>query len=257
MRYNERQSELTRVYNMSDSIREIEHLTLRAWAALETEIYDGWILRFSNGYTGRANSVNPLDGSSLPLEEKIAYCENWYQARGLETKFRLNEAIYPPELDTILEQRAYERYNETLVQSADLSHFTGEMDSRFTHEATISDTWLADWALWNHAPEQHVPTAKAMLSKIEGAACFGRIGEAALGLAVLEANTVGLFDIVVSPDYRRQGLGRALVLSLLAWGKAQGADTVYLQVVANNHAALRLYDELGFETHHRYWYRRK
>lgn len=242
---------------MNDAIKRIEYVTLRAWPALETEIYDGWILRFSHGYTGRANSVNPLDDSSLPLDEKIAYCENWYRERGLETKFRLNKAVHPPELDAVLGQRGYERYNETIVQVADLSEFSAEIDSRFSYETSISEDWLADWANWNHAPEQHVPTAKAMLSSIEGTACFARIGEAAVGLAVVEDNMIGLFDIVVSPDYRRQGMGRALVESLLAWGIAQGAVSAYLQVVMNNHAALKLYAELGFETHHHYWYWRK
>lgn len=242
---------------MNDAIRQIEQVTLRAWPALETEIYDGWILRFSHGYTGRANSVNPLESSSLPLDKKIAYCENWYHERGLETKFRLNKAVYPPELDAVLEQGGYERYNETIVQVADLSDFSAEIDSRFEHETIISDAWIADWARWNHAPEQHVPTAKAMLSTIEGAACFGRLGAAAVGLAVVEANYIGLFDIVVSPDFRRQGMGHTLVESLLTWGKAQGADTAYLQVVTNNHPALTLYADLGFETHHRYWYWRK
>jgi GNAT superfamily N-acetyltransferase len=165
--------------------------------------------------------------------------------------------VYPPELDENLEQQGYERYNETLVQCADLSHFSGEIDSRFRYEKTVSDEWLADWALWNQSPQEHVSTAKAMLQMIRGAACFARIGEAALGLAVVEGCYAGLFDIVVSADYRRQGVGRVLVASLLAWGKSQGADTAYLQVVATNHPALKLYGELGFTEHHRYWYWRK
>lgn len=242
---------------LHDEIREIEHVTLRSWPALETELYDGWILRFSHGYTGRANSVNPLDRSILPLDEKIDYCENWFQEKGLATIFRLNDAVYPPQLEAILEQRGYERYNETIVKLADLRDFSLAMDSRFNYANTVADDWLADWANWNDAPREHISTAKAMLQTIQGSACFGRVADAALGLAVVEDSYVGLFDIVVRPEYRRQGIGFALVSSLLSWAKMQAADKAYLQVTMLNHPAIALYQQLGFENHHNYWYRRK
>lgn len=242
---------------MNESVLQIEKITLQAWPAIETEIYDGWILRSSHGYTGRANSVNPLIDSSLPIDEKIAYCEQWYKQRGLEIKFRLNKAVIPPTLDTILEQRGYERYNETIVMCVDLGDFSCEIDTRFHYETEVADDWLADWGSWNQTPSEHITTAKAMLQTIPSRVCFGRISEVALGLGVIVDNHLGLFDIVVHPDHRRQGIGRALVSSLMAWGKAHGAHTSYLQVVANNHPAIHLYRELGFKHHHDYWYRRR
>jgi len=64
-------------------ITHIEELSLNAWAALQTMVYDGWIIRFAEGYTKRANSVNPLYTSSIPIEEKLHYCENLYRSRNL------------------------------------------------------------------------------------------------------------------------------------------------------------------------------
>src|SRR5437868_6694718 len=55
--------------------RVIEELTLNAWPPLQSMLYDGWLLGFSHGYTRRANSVQSLYPSSLPLDEKIAICE--------------------------------------------------------------------------------------------------------------------------------------------------------------------------------------
>ena len=72
---------------MKEAIRNLEHVSFRAWPALETQVYDGWILRFSKGYSGRANSVNPIDGSSLPLSEKIAHCEKLYREHQLDMRF--------------------------------------------------------------------------------------------------------------------------------------------------------------------------
>ena len=243
---------------MTENIRTLEHISLRAWAALETELYDGWHLRYAKGYTGRANSVQPLDSSSLPLNEKIAYCENWYATRNLPCIFRLTSMMQPPELETHLENRDYERYNETLVQTAPLAPMDVSLDSRFHSNDTVSDDWLAAWGKWNNVPQQHIATAKTMLSKkSETDTCFAWIDDIAVGLAVCEGQFAGLFDIVVNPDYRQQGFGKALVASLLAWSKRVGASTAYLQVVANNAPALVLYDKLGFTTHHHYWYRRR
>jgi hypothetical protein len=48
-------------------IRFIEELSLSALPALETVFLDGWVLRFSNDYTRRANSINPLYAGTRPL----------------------------------------------------------------------------------------------------------------------------------------------------------------------------------------------
>ena len=239
-----------------DNIRHLEHISLRAWSALETEQYDGWLLRYAKGYTGRANSVQALDGSTILLEEKINYCENWYAEKGLPAIFRLTSAMQPPELDAVLADRHYERYNETLVQTADLSGLSPIQDTRFNSSDTVSDEWLSAWGTWNGVRVEHIATAKEMLMQTKAPSCFAWIEDKAVGLGVYEDGYIGLFNIVVDPNQRQQGLGFALVNSLLAWGKTQGASTAYLQVVADNAPALALYDKLGFKTHHHYWYRR-
>jgi N-acetylglutamate synthase len=242
---------------MREAIQLLEHVTMRAWPALEIVHYDGWTLRFANGYTGRANSVNPLDGSTLPLEDKIRFCENWYSHHKLATVFRLNEAVYPANLDSVLEERGYERYNDSIVKVADLATLSHSIDKRFSYQHLVKDDWLADWGRWNTVPELHISTAKQMLSHSPAEACYGRIEDKAVGLAVREGDYVGFFDIVVSPEHRHMGLGHALMSSLVEWGRQQGAKTAYLQVMASNQAAINLYESLGFREHHRYWYRRK
>lgn len=46
--------------NQKNEILRFEELALNALPAILTEFYDGWILRYSNGYTFRGNSINPL-----------------------------------------------------------------------------------------------------------------------------------------------------------------------------------------------------
>ena len=52
-----------------------EELSMNAWPALQTKLYDGWVMRFAEGYTKRANSINPIYGSSISLTKKLDYCE--------------------------------------------------------------------------------------------------------------------------------------------------------------------------------------
>ena len=54
------------------------------------------------------------------------------------------------------------------------------------------------------------------------------------------------FVLVTAPEARGRGAARALVASLMAWGRGQGATQAYLHVTRQNEAARRLYRSLGF-----------
>ena len=52
--------------------------------------------------------------------------------------------------------------------------------------------------------------------------------------------------MAILAEYRRQGLGKRLLVELLKTGKELGADAFTLEVRAGNEAAIRLYESLGF-----------
>lgn len=54
-------------------------------------------------------------------------------------------------------------------------------------------------------------------------------------------------NVGIVPEFRGQGLGRALVLQSLAGFRATGLERVYLEVTAENLPAVNLYDSIGFE----------
>ena len=63
------------------TIHFLEELSLNAWPSHMIELYDGWLIRFSHNYTYRTNCVEQVGASSIPVDEKIRYCEEIY--RGL------------------------------------------------------------------------------------------------------------------------------------------------------------------------------
>jgi GNAT superfamily N-acetyltransferase len=246
-------------------IEFIEELSLNAWPALQTICYDGWLLRFANGYTSRANSVNPLYASNLPLLAKIQYCEQLYAARGQNTIFKLSPSN--ARLDSILAALGYTYHNLTHVQTFELA-----ATKKFSMETTIagvkisltsslSAAWLETFCQINNVSAQYQSTLAQMLSLLVPSHCFALLYKegrpVATGLAVLERGQLGLFEIATDSTYRKQGLARELIIHLLAWGQQHGATNAYLQVVADNTSAVKLYHKLGFVTSYHYWYRVK
>jgi GNAT superfamily N-acetyltransferase len=241
------------------AVRRIERAGLRAWPALHETHYDGWLLRWAEGYTKRANSVNPLQDGRLDLAHKVARCEGYYRTLRQRPIFRLTPLATPERLDALLAARGYAVLDPTNVLTLDLRywHATGAGTGTF-HEDALAD-WLAHYYAASGIPTATRGTHARMLARIATPVTGARIaigGRAvACGIAVADGDLLGLFDIVTAHAHRRRGYARALIEGLLAWGRRQGATHAYLQVVAGNAPAQALYRSVGFRQFYRYWYR--
>ena len=60
------------------------------------------------------------------------------------------------------------------------------------------------------------------------------------------AGEAEVLTLAVAPAARRQGLGRALLAGFLTHAAAAGADSAFLEVSAENPAAIALYESAGF-----------
>jgi ribosomal protein S18 acetylase RimI-like enzyme len=236
--------------------RRIEEASLNAWPALQQMLLDGWVLRFSGGFTKRANSVVPLYPALLDPLAKIRYCERLYEQQHLTTIFRLTTVDDVSDLDRLLDARGYQRIDPTRVMTRRL----GEAFARQDGFAEVGlREWLTIYADLAGMPKPTQALHAALLKSIRSECLYGALfvdGEAvACGLGVVENELVGLFDIVTHPRRRREGHAAALITSLLAAGRNAGATDTYLQVVADNAPARGLYAELGFMELYSYWYR--
>ena len=60
------------------------------------------------------------------------------------------------------------------------------------------------------------------------------------------ADELHINNVAVREDYRRKGIGRALLSLILEKGKRSGVPSAFLELRAGNTAALSLYEECGF-----------
>jgi GNAT superfamily N-acetyltransferase len=241
---------------MSPDARRLEELGLNSSAPPGQLVYDGWLLRMAPGKAKRARSVNAVYPSTLELGTKLAYCERLYRHAGLPALFRITPFSQPASLDEALERRGYGRFDLTSVQGCDIdpAAATGGEARRMDLEP-----WVGAIARLRGSPPEHV---RAHLARLQGMPLTMRAvaiesGDrvVAAGLAMVEDDCVGLFDIVTDPEERRRGHARNIVASLLREAWELGARHAYLQVQAQNEAARRLYADFGFEERYVYWYR--
>jgi ribosomal-protein-alanine N-acetyltransferase len=103
------------------------------------------------------------------------------------------------------------------------------------HGACFATAWGAD----------EVATLAAMPGAFVGVVETERV--AGFVLARVAADEAEIITICVHPAARRRGLGRALLAFALARAAAAGAARLFIEVAADNAAALALYRAAGFE----------
>lgn len=246
---------------MNNTVLIYEELASNAHPARQTQLYDGWVLRFAGGYTNRANSVNPLYPSTIHLETKIAECEKRYFAEGLPAVFKMSESV-DPRLDGLLAEGGYELITPTYTMTADLR------DKEFRPagcDCVMTDRPVSEWLEAFFTLNNHSNTVRAiagrLLENTQNTALFVRLVKdgttVACGSLVIERGYMGLFNVVVDETRRGIGYGKEICESLLSEAVRLGAHTAYLQVLQGNEKALNIYRRLGYEILYPYWYRIK
>ncbi len=239
------------------SNRRIEEASLNAWPAVRQMLLDGWLLRFSHGFTKRANSIVPLYPVLQPMEDKVRHCENLYARERLQAIFRLTSVTDCAPLDGYLAERGYTRVDPTHVLTTNLNHLALPRGGNVRW--SDREAWLQTYARLTSMPEEARALHGAIIKGIQGECAYAVTGghdqPEACGLGVLEQDLVGLFDIYTAPSSRGRGHAQALVAGLLGWARERGARVAYLQMVAGNEPARALYGKYGFSKAYEYWYR--
>ncbi|GIL40377.1 GNAT family N-acetyltransferase [Roseiterribacter gracilis] len=230
-----------------------------AWPALRSIDIDGWDVRLSGGYTGRANSTTTTGTGALPLDERIARIEAAYADGGQPPIFRMPD-FTDPAIGHALDARGYAPlHRHSLVLAANDPARNDEASVRITHAPDMA--WLDTHAAADGVPlEQRAlhdelfrrtPLPRLFAAAYDGAAIVS------VAMTVLVGDLAVVQGVGTLATARRQGHGRRVMRALLAEAWRREARQVVLQVSATNEAAQPMYDALGFDPVYRYAYRKR
>lgn len=236
-------------------VQILEERLANAWPALDVRLADGWMLRFADGYSKRANAASAIRPGATLDDALIDHVVAQYREAGLPAVFRLT-GIESLEVDARLAARGFAEIEPSLGLVAAIE--PGPLDPDLHHAPAADRDWIAAAAEAYGGDKADAGKLGAIVARIRPPAAFATLGTTdgtAWGLAVAERGYVGLYDLVVAPGARGRGLGRRLVRGLLAWGAAEGARHAYLQVRDTNAAAIALYRSMGFRDAYTYRHR--
>jgi ribosomal protein S18 acetylase RimI-like enzyme len=109
--------------------------------------------------------------------------------------------------------------------------------STYAREVAFTESeWLARLERWNGE---------------RGVGFLAMEGESACGIAGAlldpeDPRRAQLVSMWTAPSYRRKGVGRLLVNSVIDWAKQRRIETLLLMVTSANGPAVRFYEQLGF-----------
>ncbi len=230
-------------------ILELERLLASSWPAVESSSSGGWLLRYSAGYSRRANSVLALTEPDAGLDAALAEVERWYAERDARPLISVALPL-SRRLDEALAARGWKAEGETAVLAKNAAGGGSAGEAVLMHEPSAE---LLE-QLGRGRPE----TAAKVLGSGPSRAYAEIRRDGALvarGRAAVEDGTAVVSGVGTLPEYRRRGLGRQVMAALEAWAVETGAGRIAVQVETDNEAALAVYGGLGFVERYRYHYR--
>ncbi|WP_420175084.1 GNAT family N-acetyltransferase [Luteococcus sp. OSA5] len=251
-----------RVVRPTSRVDDLVRLAARGWPGTGVVRMGGWELHTGGGHSRRANSCHPTGTPERELVLAVEQVTAFYRDRGLQPCFQLSGRTgrgddEPTRLDELLAARGWRLEHPSVFLVADLERADLDRFERSEADAASTVSWSQtpgdEWL--DVDPNDH-PARVPVLTSAPAHYATLRLGRPiGIGRVVLTQDWAGLSCLFVDPTLRTAGHGSALTIAMMARARELGARYCYLQVLASNHEALRLYEGLGFTEHHRYHYR--
>mgnify|MGYP001321777384 CR=1 FL=1 len=247
---------------MSDlpKVRRLEAVGFRAWPAASVQ-YDGsWLCRLTAGHPSRRlNSVNPLDPSDIrDIDIRLEKAAKRFADYGRPLLVR-QTPLTPARLVAHMDAAGWTEDGHTRVMMVDLAALARE--DGIDHLPSRDVGRFVDARIRVAGDD---PALKPGLTEIinaikpeAGLFIFEEpdFGPTAVTLAVQDNDLAGILQLGVAGERRGQGLGTAVLHASLRWARLKGARQAWVQVEADNAAAIALYRRAGFSDVYTYSYR--
>ncbi|MFX1366747.1 MAG: GNAT family N-acetyltransferase [Promethearchaeota archaeon] len=243
---------------------------MNSWPAKYYYFLNGWILRFTEGVTSRANSVLPINytGDLINLDRDIEIVENAYKTYNLPTIFTIPEYFEPRGLDLKLIEQGYQQSGNithtmiTSIQELKNESINDKFSYNLKSERVVEfSTFLTKYSKRNQNAQK---VLDALSDRI-------KIPKKCFIIAEYEKKVVGtlmgiidphgflyIADVLVDPDARQQKIATSMLFTIVNnWALQNGAKTIWLQVEIENKEAMSLYKKLGFKKAYSYYYLEK
>lgn len=216
----------------------------QTWSAAEFRACGPFTLR-RGADGGKRVSAASLSGDFSETEVRQAEAE--MLAIGQPKLFQLYSE---DELDRWLDTDGYRKFDEVTLYAAPAAKLAGEtVDGPQNPTLALAEFWA----------KQGIGAGRlnVMRRVAEPKICltFGNV-QAAAFIAV-DRDIAMLHALEVSPNYRRQGIGRLMMQAAAAWTLTQNVETLALVVLSHNAGARALYETLGMHECGTYHYRIK
>ena len=250
-------------------VRYLQENLINSWPAQHYFFHNGWILRFNDGVTSRANSIIPLDyyGNKTAIAKDIEIAERAYQKYNLPTVFMMHDYYKPNYLKKKLIERGYKEFDFTIGMGSYIKDLTSLKVNKtlsyslHNERSMVISDFLAKYSA---RPKNQQIIIKDLTQRINiPEKCFILVSnqDEIIGtlMGVLDQKgCLYLADIVVDPNHRREGIASSLFYkAIIEWALPKNAKFVWLQVEIVNKTAINLYKKLGLKELYHYHYLKK
>jgi len=253
--------------NTIEQVMMIQEIFLNSWPAKDYYFLNGWILRFNDGITDRANAVIPISYTGNDLDYDIDEVERIYEKMNLSPSFMIYEWPETNTLKSLLVSRGYHVITPTKVMISTIQDLTfpfietNYAYSFYDKREKEFANFLTDYTHWSNQEQEVITILTNRINipdkKFEIVRSNGVVIASMMGVLVRNAYLY-IADVLVHPNYRRKGIASTMLYRLLhELAYEKGVKIVWLQVEADNQKALNLYKKIGMNPVLEYSYLKK
>ena len=155
-------------------------------------------------------------------------------------------------------------HQETLIMS---KHIDKKQKVKKNHRISysiceeINEKWFQSLGRLNSINDDNLRGIKNIIKRcsLKKIICYAKDRDKIVGtvLGVIENGYLGIYNLIVDLNRRREGIGEDIMLNMIDWAYNNNLEAIYLAVEKENIGALNLYNKLKFTKKYSYRYYQK